>query len=61
MLNHRSGKAELKKAQATESQNDRERDYIAAIGAFYQDGKLDQDARASAYPQAMEGVYRVSG
>ncbi len=36
----------------------RERDYIAAIGAFYSNSKkLDHDARARAYSDAMKKVY----
>jgi hypothetical protein len=41
--------------QATE----RERGYIAALAAFYRDSdKRDNQARATAYSQAMEKVYR---
>jgi hypothetical protein len=51
------GMAELKKAQALHLATDRERDYIAALGAFYRK-KGDHDERAKAYSQAMEGVYQ---
>jgi tetratricopeptide (TPR) repeat protein len=49
--------AELKKAQALHPATGRERDYIAALGAFYRK-KGDHDERAKAYSQAMEGVYQ---
>lgn len=43
------------KLKATE----RERDYIAAISAFYRNSdKQDHPARARAYSQAMEGLYK---
>jgi hypothetical protein len=51
------GLAELKKAQSPRPATDRERDYIAALRAFY-GKKGDHDQRASAYSHAMEGVYR---
>lgn len=50
------GIAELKKARSLRPAIDRERDYIAALGAFYTK-KGVHDQRASAYSQAMEGVY----
>jgi tetratricopeptide (TPR) repeat protein len=49
--------AELKKAQSLHPATDRERDYITALRAFYQN-KGDHDKRAKAYSQAMEGVYQ---
>ena len=51
------GRAELKKAQSLHPATDRERDYIAALQAFYRK-KGDHDQRAQAYSQAMEGVYQ---
>jgi tetratricopeptide (TPR) repeat protein len=49
--------AELKKAQSLPPASAREGDYIAALRAFYQK-KGTHDERATAYSQAMEGVYR---
>ena len=51
------GRAELKKAQSLHPGTDRERDYIAALSAFYRK-KGDHEERAKAYSQAMEGVYQ---
>lgn len=51
------GLAEVKKAEALHAKTARERDYIAAMDAFYS-GKRDHDARALAYSNAMEGVYK---
>ena len=51
------GQEELKKAQSLHPGTDRERDYIAALRAFY-GKKGDYDQRAQAYSQAMEGVYK---
>ena len=51
---------ELKKAEKTHSKAEtaRERDYIAALQAFYSNSeKLDHGARARAYSAAMEKVY----
>lgn len=46
------------KAKALGAKTDRERDYIAAIEAFYQDAdKRDHRTRALAYEKAMEQVY----
>jgi hypothetical protein len=48
----------LSKAQALKIPTNRERDYLAAIGAFYRDsGKLDHHARAEAYSKAMQQMY----
>jgi hypothetical protein len=48
------GVGAVAKAQATGARTQRERDYIAAIAAFYQDSeKLDQRTRALAYSEAM--------
>src|SRR5579862_1047144 len=51
------GMAELKKARSLHPATTRERDYIVALRAFYQK-KGTHDERATAYSQAMEGVYR---
>jgi len=51
------GLAELKEAQSLHPGTDRERDYIAALRAFY-GKKGDHDQRAQAYSQAMEGVHQ---
>jgi len=53
----RRGLAELKTAQSLHPGTDRERDYIAALSAFYRK-RGDHDRRAQAYSQAMEGVAR---
>lgn len=48
----------IEKARSVGARTVRERDYIAAIGAFYKDAdKLDHRARALAYRDAMEQVY----
>ncbi len=50
---------ELKKADEAKAKTGRERDYIGALKAFYSNsGKLDHEARARAYSEAMEKVYR---
>ncbi len=51
------GMAELKKAQSLHPATDRERDYITALATFYRK-KGDNEARATAYSQAMEAVYQ---
>jgi tetratricopeptide (TPR) repeat protein len=51
------GKAEVKQAKALHPKTDRERDYIAAMGVFY-NGK-DKDQRFEAYSKAMERVYKT--
>jgi hypothetical protein len=49
----------LKKADKAEVKTDRERDYIQALEAFYSNSsKMDHEARARAYCDAMEKVYR---
>lgn len=49
----------LKKAEATPAPTDRERDYIQAIRAFYSNSeKMDHEARARAYSDAMEKLYQ---
>jgi hypothetical protein len=51
------GQAELKQAQSVHPKTDRERDYIAALSAYYAN-KGDHQQRAKAYSQAMQGVYQ---
>src|SRR3989441_6849107 len=52
------GWATVEKAKAAGAKTQRERDYIAAIEAFYKDAdKLDHRTRAVAYEKAMERVY----
>src|ERR1700730_3110617 len=51
------GQAELKKAQALPPRTDRERDYLAALRAFYEK-KGDHNERARAFSEAMEGMYQ---
>src|SRR5713226_9019357 len=51
------GLAELKEAQSLHPGTDQERDYIAALRAFY-GKKGDHEQRAQAYSQAMEGVHQ---
>jgi tetratricopeptide (TPR) repeat protein len=53
------GKAEFKKAKSLHAATPRERDYIAAIGAFY-GGKGDFEKRATAYSKGIEKVYRLN-
>jgi hypothetical protein len=53
----KKGQAEAKKARSLHAPTARERDYIAAVKAFY-GGKGDFEARASAYSKAMEKVYQ---
>ncbi len=49
----------LKKATATPAPTPREHDYLAAIQVFYSNSdKMDHDARARAYSDAMEKVYQ---
>ena len=53
----KQGSAAVEKAKVVGVKTDRERDYIAAIGTFYQDAdKLDHRTRAQAYGRAMEQV-----
>lgn len=52
------GLAEVERAQALHPKTDRERDYVAAMGAFYGNAaKLGHQARAEAYSQAMQKMY----
>ncbi len=54
-----AGKTAAKKAEELGGKTDRERGYIAAIGAFYRDSeKLDHRARAMAYRAALEELSR---
>jgi tetratricopeptide (TPR) repeat protein len=52
------GQAEAKKAKSLHPKTDRERDYIAAMDAFYRGKTRDFQARASAYSKAMETAYQ---
>ncbi len=53
------GRAEVQRARALHSHDDREWGYIAAIAAFYGGKKKrDYDARVAAYSKAMEVAYR---
>jgi tetratricopeptide (TPR) repeat protein len=53
------GAAAVEKANSVGGASERERDYIAAIGAFYRDSdKLDHKSRTLAFEKAMERVYR---
>ena len=53
-----AGSDAVEKAMAAPTKTDREKDYIAAIAAFYRDNdKLDHRTRALAYEKAMEQVY----
>jgi tetratricopeptide (TPR) repeat protein len=54
----KAGSDAVEKAAATQPKTDRERDYIAAIAAFYRDNdKIDHRTRAVAYEKAMEQVH----
>jgi hypothetical protein len=53
------GAQAVEKARLIGARTDREREYIEAIGAFYDDhDKHDHPTRAAAYERAMEQVYR---
>ncbi len=53
-----AGSEAVGKAMAAPTKTEREKDYIAAIAAFYRDSdKLDHRTRAVAYEKAMEQVY----
>jgi tetratricopeptide (TPR) repeat protein len=53
-----AGSEAVAKAMAAPTKTEREKDYIAAIAAFYRDNdKLDHRTRAVAYEKAMEQVY----
>jgi tetratricopeptide (TPR) repeat protein len=54
----KAGSEAVEKAIAASTKTEREKDYIAAIAAFYRDNdKLDHRTRALAYEKAMEQVY----
>jgi tetratricopeptide (TPR) repeat protein len=54
----KAGSDAVEKAFAAGPKTEREKDYIAAIAAFYRDGdKLDHQTRTIAYEKAMEQVY----
>jgi tetratricopeptide (TPR) repeat protein len=54
----KAGSEAVEKAMAAPNKTEREKDYIAAIAAFYRDNdKLDHRTRAVAYEKAMERVY----
>jgi hypothetical protein len=54
----KAGAEAVEKAVAAGPKTEREKDYIAAIAAFYRDSdKLDHRSRAVAYEKAMEQVY----
>src|SRR5256885_7029807 len=53
------GRSEVKKASSLRPKTDRERDYVAAMDAFYSASKKhDHDAGADAYAHAMEQMYQ---
>ncbi len=52
------GQAEVKKAESLHPKTDRERDYLAAMQAFYRGKKRDYHDRANAYSKAMETAYQ---
>jgi tetratricopeptide (TPR) repeat protein len=54
----KAGSIAVEKAMAAPAKTNREKDYIAAIAAFYRDNdKLDHRTRAVAYEKAMEQVH----
>src|SRR5215472_2877313 len=54
----KAGSDAVAKAIASPTKTEREKDYIAAIAAFYRDSdKVDHRTRAVAYEKAMEQVY----
>jgi hypothetical protein len=54
----RRGQAEVKKAKLLHASADRERDYVAAMDAFYRGKKRDYHDRANTYSKAMETAYQ---
>jgi hypothetical protein len=55
-----NGWAAVERAQAAQAKTPRERDYIAAITAFYKDAdKVEHRTRALAYVTAMEKLYKT--
>ena len=56
------GQAEIKQAKSLHPKTDRERDYIAAMDAFYRGSKRDFHDRANSYSKAMaNGLSALSG
>ena len=54
-----AGSEAVEKAMAAAPKTDREKDYIAAVAAFYRDhDKLDHRSRSIAYEKAMEQVHQ---
>jgi tetratricopeptide (TPR) repeat protein len=49
---------EIQKAQSLGAKTERERDYIAALAAFYKPGDSDYATRINAYSAAMGALYR---
>jgi hypothetical protein len=55
----KAGAEAVAKAEAAPQKTEREKDYIAAVAAFYKDSdKVDHGARAVAYEKAMEQVHQ---
>lgn len=55
----KNGRAAMEKARLAGAKTDRERDYIAAMEAFYKDDPaLDYQSRSRAYEMAMEQLHR---
>jgi len=52
------GQGEVKQAKSLHPKTDRERDYIAAMDAFYRGNKRDFHDRANTYSKAMETAYQ---
>jgi tetratricopeptide (TPR) repeat protein len=54
----KAGSSAAEQARAVGAKTPRERDYVAAVAAFYEDwGKLDHRTRSLAYEKAMEHVH----
>ncbi|MBV8631524.1 MAG: hypothetical protein JOZ83_11400, partial [Silvibacterium sp.] len=53
----KAGWGEMRKAQSLHAQTPREREYIAALAAFYKPGKQDFMTRVTAYSDAMGALY----
>jgi hypothetical protein len=54
----KKGAAEVKQAESLHPRTARERDYIAAMAAFYSGDKAEYHTRADAYSKAMETIYK---
>lgn len=52
------GWKEIEQAQSAAAKTDREREYIAALGAFYRPGQDKYETRIDAYSTAMSKLYR---